>query len=418
MSQLDVLFVHNNFPAQFRNVAARLAANPQVRVAAIATETAPGLPGVALKRYGIGGISKSVHPFAARFNVECHRAEQVMYAANLLKRDGFDPDVVYVHPGWGEALPLRTLFPQAAIIDYAEFYYAPNGTDIGFDTEFESFGIDGEIKIGIKNAATLLSLMESDAAISPTHWQRSVFPHVIQDRIRVIHDGLRTDQLLPARHRGDLDLGGLRLAAGDEVVTFVSRDLEPYRGFHIFMRALPQVLKARPRARICLVGGYGVSYGSKPLFHESWQAAMLEEMAGRLDPARVHFLGRIAYDQYLALLRRSNAHVYLTYPFVLSWSMLEAMALECLLIASATRPVMEVVRNGETGMLVPFFDVDALADRIIDALANPARYEGLRRAARERIVGSYDFDTCCWPDHLQLLLDVGGVPVRRALGSG
>lgn len=407
MSDVDVLFVHNNFPAQFRNLA-RMFVAKGLRVAAIASKGAPGMPGVTMQRYTFPAPKLDhVHPFARRFEIESRRAEQVIYAANLLKLDGFRPRLIYVHPGWGEALPLRPLFPDATICAYAEFYYAPSGIDVGFDREFPSFGVDGETRVVLRNAATLLSLADADFAVAPTFWQRSVFPREFRPKIRVAHDGLDTDRLAPREPQREIEVAGRRFGPEDEIVTFVSRNLEPYRGFHIFMRALPAILKARPRAQICIMGGDEVSYGAPPLDHPNWRTAMLTEVGAHLDPARVHFLGALPYEEYQTLVARSAAHVYLTYPFVLSWSMLEAMSMGALVIGSDTPPVAEVLQHGENGILVPFFDVEALSARIIEALANPARFQPIRRAARATIVENFDFERRCWADHVQIIRDSG-----------
>jgi glycosyltransferase involved in cell wall biosynthesis len=417
MSELDVLFVHNNFPAQFRNLAGAMAKRAGVRVRAIGAKGAPGLPEVPLQRYSFAGSElANVHSFARRFELESRRAEQVIYAATTLKYDGFAPKLIYVHPGWGEALPLRALFPDATICSYAEFYYWPSGTDIGFDKDAPRYGVDGETRVILRNAATLLSLTEANFAVAPTHWQRRIFPREMQPKIHVVHDGLDTEKLVPGPPPARFSVSGQSFEAGDEVVTFVSRNLEPYRGFHIVMRALPEILKARPKARICLVGGDGVSYGSAPTDHPSWKAALLTELGDKLDLSRVHFLGKVAYGDYLNLLRLSSAHIYLTYPFVLSWSMLEAMALGCLVIGSATAPVEEVIQDGVNGLLVPFFQTQVLAERVIEALTEPERFRHLRSEAHATIRARYDFERHSWPTHLKLIDEfVFSAPLVAAL---
>lgn len=406
MTEFDILFVHNNFPGQFRNLALAFAAQQGVRVRSIGTRLAPGLPEVPIQRYGFKSTDQTpVHTFARRFDIEGRRAEQVIYAATQLKLEGFAPRLIYVHPGWGEALPLRALFPEAVICAYAEFYYWPKGVDIGFDPEAPRYGVDGETRISLRNAATLLSLVDADFAVSPTQWQRSVFPEELRGKIHVLHDGLDTSALVPQASRQDVFIGNLRFGQGDEIVTFVSRNLEPYRGFHIFMRALPAILKARPQARICIMGGDDVSYGARPDEHANWRAALLAEMGETIDLSRVHFLGKVGYDDYLGLVRLSRAHVYLTYPFVLSWSLLEAMALETLVVASATAPVQEVMEDGVNGLLVPFFDAQALAARVAEALADPERFAPLTQDARRSVVSRFDFAGKIWPGHLDLLED-------------
>jgi glycosyltransferase involved in cell wall biosynthesis len=395
MPPLDVLFIHTNFPGQFRSLAEHLRSQPNIRVRAIASTTAGSVPGVEAQRYSVAaGPSTAVHSFARRFDQECRRAEQVIYAANALKVQGFDPHLIYVHPGWGEALPLRALFPHAVIATYAEFYFRPRGIDVGFDSEFGQFGVDGETRVTLRNASNLLALADADFAVAPTHWQRSVFPTEFQHKIHVVHDGVDTDALAP-----------LKGAQGrrEEILTYVARNLEPYRGFHVFMRALPQVLKERPKAQVYIVGGDRISYGSPPSGGGTWREAMLQEVGEDLDLSRVHFTGTLSHEAYVALLRRSRVHAYLTYPFVLSWSMLEAMSLGCLVVGSDTGPVTEVIEDGVNGYLVPFGDPAAIADRLIEALAQPARGDRLRRAARETIVDRYDLARVALPGHEELI---------------
>lgn len=404
MSQVDILFVHSNFPAQFRNLAQTLGASPRARIKAIGASAAPGLEGIDLLKYDFSGRELSpVHAFARRFELESRRAEQVIYAANALRLSGFEPKLVYVHPGWGEALPLRALFPDATICCYGEFYYWPYGADVGFDKEFPPLGIDGEVRVSLRNAATALSMIEADFAISPTQWQKTVFPKEFQPKIHVVHDGLDIARLKSLAGTGLASILGEPVAPGDEIVTFVARNLEPYRGFHIFMRALPALLRARPKARVYVVGGDRVSYGNRPEGHATWREAMLAELGPAVDLSRVHFLGSLPFDKYLKLLRVSSAHVYLTYPFVLSWSVLEAMALGCLVIGSDTPPVAEVVQHGVNGLLVPFFEPDAIAATVAEALAHPDRHAGLRAEAARLAAERYDYRSVIWPIHAALL---------------
>jgi glycosyltransferase involved in cell wall biosynthesis len=246
-----------------------------------------------------------------------------------------------------------------------------------------------------------------------------VFPHELQPKIQVVHDGLDTVGLAkPARPRS-VETPDHRFAPGQEIVTYVARNLEPYRGFHLFMRALPRILRERPDAHICIVGGDAVGYGYAPVDFANWRLAMLAELGDKLDLSRVHFLGKLPYETYLALLALSRAHVYLTYPFVLSWSVLEAMALECLVIGSDTPPVTEVVSHGENGLLVPFFDVEALADSVVEALAEPKRHDALRKAARQTVVDRYDFQVTSLPQHIALIDEFSFSPrLTNLLRSG
>ena len=401
---MDILFVHNGFPAQYRHLAAHFAAQPGVRVFAIAGQQAQSVPGVRTLGYRIARLPpRGVHPFAARLDSEARRAEGVMTAALALRRAGIEPRLILVHPGWGESLPLRDLFPGARIVVFCEFYYRTEGADFGFDPEFERNEVARLVRLRAKNAAQLLALADADAAVSPTRWQRSLYPDAFLDRISVVHDGIDTELVRPDTPERLVVPPGVALNPGDEIVTFVARNLEPYRGYHVFMRALPLILAARPRAKIVIVGGEGVSYGAPPPPGATWKQVFLDEVKLRIDLSRVIFTGMLPHDQFLRLMRLSTAHVYLTYPFVLSWSMLEAMSLGCLVIGSATQPVEEVIEDGRNGLLTPFFDIPALAERVAQVCANPARFRPLREQARRTVVERYDLTRVCLPAHLELL---------------
>jgi Glycosyltransferase len=259
------------------------------------------------------------------------------------------------------------------------------------DADMTVGDLDVQMLARSRSSHLLLSLEACDFGISPTNWQKSVHPKPFHQKIEVIFDGIDTDRASPADNV-QLTTGDLTLRSGEEVLTYVARNLEPYRGFRTFMHALPKILERRPSARIVVVGGNGVSYGSKPKGFKSWRDAMLAEV--HLDTSRVHFIERLAYDDLLTLFRISRAHVYLTYPFVLSWSCLEAMACGTLVIGSDTPPVREVIEHGKNGLLTDFFDADALAEQAIDALARPNRYDALKREARKTMIERYDVHKC------------------------
>jgi glycosyltransferase involved in cell wall biosynthesis len=395
--KMNILFVHNNFPAQFQQLARHLARQPGVRVAAIGARTSRPIKDVRLIKYALTDVDvSSAHPFGRRFDMECHRAEQVLYALTSLSSSGFVPDVIVAHPGWGETLPLRSIFPKARLIVYCEFFYGNAGRDVGFDPEFPAIGMDGHVALQLKNAATVLALSECDAGLAPTAWQRSTFPGVFQKKISVLHEGVDTEMIKPSPKASYRLPSGKLLTAKDDVVTFVARNLEPLRGYHIFMRALPRIMAERPNAEIILIGSHGTSYGAPPPKGASWHSIFLDEVAGQIDRQRVSFVGHLPYENYLRALQISSAHVYLTYPFVLSWSLLEAMSAGCLVIGSDTAPVREVLSD-ENGILVPFFDVDQLSGRVIDALAHRRRFRNLRKAARRTILDKYDLAQTCLP---------------------
>ncbi|NJL07750.1 MAG: glycosyltransferase [Methylacidiphilales bacterium] len=411
---MNILFIHTNFPAQYRHLANRLRREPGVQMAAIGSVTARPVDGVRLVRYpAFDGDVSLTHPFARRFDLECRRAEQVLYALSSLNAGGFVPDVILAHPGWGECLPVRTIFPKAKLFVYCEFYYGVEGRDVGFDPEFPATGVDGHVGLHLKNATTLLALADCDRGISPTLWQKSTYPETFQDRIDVVHEGIDVDVVAPRPDAAFPLRDGRRLTRSDEVLTFVARNLEPLRGYHVFMRALPRILAARPHAQVLIVGGDGTSYGAAPPAGTTWRERFLAEVAGRIDMRRVHFTGHLPYEQYLAALRVSSAHVYLTYPFVLSWSLVEAMSAGCVVIGSDTAPVREVI-DGRNGLLVPFFDSTQLADCVIDALTYGAHYTRMRQRARETVVERFDLERRCLPEMLRRL----EIPLAGRSGFG
>jgi glycosyltransferase involved in cell wall biosynthesis len=407
---MNILFVHNNFPAQFKHIATALAADPDMKVAAIGCPTARAIPGVHLIKYNMGEFNvAATHPFARRFDIECRRAEQVLYSLTSLLSSGFEPDVIMVHPGWGENLPLRGIFPNARIVVYCEFYYGLEGRDVRFDPEFPMMGTDGDVMVQIKNASSLLALSDCDGAVSPTAWQRSTFPKEYLDKIDVIHEGVDVDIVKPNPTATFKLPSGRILTRKDEVVTYVTRNLEPLRGCHIFLRSLPQILKERPNAEVVIVGGDSTSYGAHPPPGKTWKSIFFDEIKDKIDVKRVHFVGTLPYEDYLSVLQISSAHVYLTYPFVTSWSLMEAMSAGCLVVGSDTSPVREVIDDGVNGFLTPFFDTKLLAERVIEVLKDAPRLKGIRLRARESIMERYDMTRRCVP---KLMSKLTGRPLE------
>jgi glycosyltransferase involved in cell wall biosynthesis len=400
---MKILLVHQNFPGQFRGLApALIKAGHDLR--AISMRQEKMRTGVPNWGYVVGrGSSKSIHPWVTSTESAVIRGEAVAALVQQMAQEGWTPDLVLGHTGWGEMLFLRQVLPQARLLGFNELYYQANGGDVGFDPEFAA-PPDATKRLQVRNMHLVSSLMACDVGITPTEWQANCFPPLLRQRMRVIHDGVRTDRLLPDESAW-ISLGreGLRLKRGDEVVTFVNRNLEPMRGYHQFMRALPEILAARPQARAVIVGGDEVSYGSVPAGQKGFKDHFLGEVRDRLDMSRVHFVSRIPYDTLVSLLRVSAAHVYLTVPFVLSWSMLEAMSLGALVIGSDTAPVREVIEHGRNGLLVDFFDPQQLAKTVCETLAHPDRFAALRQAARQTIVERYDFNNICLPQYMNLI---------------
>lgn len=404
-----ILFVHNNFPGQFAFLVEAAQRRGHV-CAAIASKTGRALGSVPLVAYRLErGTTPGLFGPATRAEADLIRAGAVAKAAQEMAEAGFVPDLVIGHAGWGETIFLRQVFPRACQILYGEFYYHPFGADTGFDPEFPKPTPEEAMRIHAKNATGLLAYADADAVVSPTRFQAGLFPAGVRSRMRVIHEGVECGRIAPAPPRPVLLRDGTRLVPGTPVVTFVNRRFEPLRGFHTFMRALPGLLARVPDARIVLIGadqggGYGIAAGEG-----TWKARLLAELGERLDRTRLHFTGTLPNEEMHAILRVSAAHVYLTYPFVLSWSLLEAMALGCLVVGSRTAPVEEVVEHDRNGLLVDMLDPGALAATLADILARPsAAFDRLRSAARETIVARFDRRTICEPAWLDLIDEVLG----------
>ena len=407
---MNILFIHQNFPAQFKHLAPALVSSGHDVTALVLTKTDDRQwNGVKLIHYSLNrGNAKEAHPWTVDFESKVIRGDACLRAALALKKQGYTPEVIAAHPGWGESLFLKEVWPEAKLKLYCEFFYHARGFDVGFDPEYQSSDPADAGRVTLKNANMLLQFQQADAGISPTHWQASTFPPHIQEKITVVHDGIDTEALSPNPEvQCALDSGRV-LTRKDEVITFVNRALEPYRGFHVFMRSLPTLLKERPNAEVLIVGKEGVSYGAQPSGGISWKQRFINEVFPKLDEsqrARVHFLNTIAYDRFIALLQVSTVHVYLTYPFVLSWSLLEAMSVGCSIVASDTKPLHEAITHNETGLLVDFFDPKALAESVCSLLNDPVRRAEFGVRAREFARTTYDLETVCMPKQMAWVLD-------------
>lgn len=405
----NILIVHQNFPAQFPHITDALLKRGD-RVAAIGSKTAKPRPGVDFRRWSTNrGSTKGIFEPAVRAEADMIRGIAAANAAVELKRDGFTPDVIVGHPGWGETLFLKEIWPGAKVILFGELLYRSHGSDLNFDPEFD-FGREDlarNMRSHAKNASQLLAYAFADRIVCPTRFQAGSFPPPLQSIIRVVHEGV---DISHAARRPDASFrlpSGRTLDGTIPVITFVNRTLEPLRGFHIFMRALPAVLDACPDAEAVLIGGSGLSgYGSASPNGKDWTSWMLDELGDRLDRSRVHFVGKVPHAQLIDAFSISRAHVYYTYPFVLSWSLVEAMAAECTIIASDTPPLHDAITDGVEGVLLPFFDIAALSGNLIEALREPEKFAGMGQAARQRAIRDFDQSrgTAAWLGMIDELL--------------
>ena len=405
---LKILFVHQNFPGQFPHLAPALERRGH-EVMALTVETNNRVSPVKVVKYRKPAEVKLEPRLTKMYAEVSERGVKAAFAARQLRRDhGYVPDVIFGHPAWGETLYLREVWPEAKLLVYAELMYKTTGLDTDFDPEFARPGLESRISTTARSAHLIQTLVQADAALSPTEFQASTFPAELRPKITVCFDGVNTARLAPnPEARYTVPGTTLTFQPGDEVVTFVNRSLEPYRGYHIFMRSLPEVLAARPKAHVLIVGEEGQSYGSAPP-EGSWKQKFLDEVKDRIDLTRVHFLGRVPYNDFVSILQVGRVHAYLTYPFVLSWSLMEAMAAGAMVVASDTAPLREVVQDGVNGRLVPFFDLPGWSAALVDALANPAKYQPMRAEARRSVTAKYDLETICLPRLIEFVETAGG----------
>jgi glycosyltransferase involved in cell wall biosynthesis len=406
---MNILFIHQNFPSQFKFLAPTLASHGHTVVAMVIQKTERmSWQGVKLVSYSPSrGTSPNIHPWVSDFETKTIRGEACFRAALKLKEEGFSPEIIIAHHGWGESLFLKEVWPKARLGIYCEFFYQTNGSDVGFDPEFPIKDIGDPCRIRLKNLNNLLHFEVADAGISPTYWQASTFPEPFRSKITVVHDGIDTLAVAPNANVQISISESLKLTKADEVITFVNRNLEPYRGYHVFMRALPELLKRRPNAHFLIVGGDDISYGARPTQKEhggtNWKEIFAQKARIHIcdsDWRRVHFLGNVSYQIFIPLLQLSTVHVYLTYPFVLSWSLLEAMSAGCAIVASDTKPLHEAIQHNNTGRLIDFFDSNALVHEVCELLDNPSERARLGANARKFAQLTYDLKTVCLPRQL------------------
>ncbi len=380
---MKYLFVHQNFPGQYLHLIRHLTEDPANEVVFISEPNRNSLPNVRRLLYSTPVLDQEKSHLAVRdFEIASHRADAVAACAANLDRLGFRPDIVIGHHGWGELLNITDVWPDVPVLGYFEFYYETDGQDVDFDPEFP-MPKDRYPKIRAMNIVNLLALAMRQHGQTPTAWQHTRYPAWARPAIRVIREGVRLDLCKPdpgARRRG-FAVGDFQVSPRDRLVTYVARNLEPYRGFHVLVRALPELLASRPDVKVILVGGDDVSYGSKPA-QGTWREHYLREIDGRYDKSRVLLPGPLPYEQYVALLQRSDVHVYLTYPFVASWSLREALACGCAVVAADVEPVTEFIADGENGVLVPPLDPSAVARTVLALLDDPKRRKRLQSSAR------------------------------------
>lgn len=402
---MKILFVHPNMPGQYKHLCPKMAEDPENEVVFLTKRRGVHLKNVRTVLYDpVSDAPADLHPFLkAPHNATLRGLAARDAMIQFTRETKFTPDIIVGHPGWGDMLFLKDLFLDAPMLSFFEFYYNALGSDVEFSRKGK-VTLNDCARLRITNMHHLMNLHESDWGLSPTVWQRDQYPRSYHNKMTVLHDGINTDIAKPNNQAEITLASGYSFQKGDEVVTYISRNFEPYRGFPTFIFAAEKILKARPNCHIIAIGADGSSY-TKPVSAKgkSYRETYLEKVD--IDLKRLHFVGRVPYSQMLLTLQISAAHIYLTYPFVLSWSMLEAMACGCAMVCSDTAPVREVIKNNQNGYLIDFRDPQALAERVCDILHDQEKVIPMRSAARETILEKYALSKVL-PQHVQLLKQV------------
>ena len=384
---MKILFMHNNFPGQYRRITKFLAPKKKVKMFAATLESnQQKFPQKRVDYKPHREARKNIHPAL----IATERATimgQAAYSALLAsKKKGFRPDVIMSHSGWGANMFLKDLFPDSKLLTYYEWYYHSHNSDGDF-LKKQPFDPNGEMRIRMKNTPILQDMAAMDWGQCPTNFQHSKFPDIVKDRISVLHDGVDTLFFRPEA-KATVTIGDVTLTEDDEVITYVARGMEPYRGFPQFMELVSRLQKQRPNLHAIVLGNDRVAYGAERSDGKTYKEAALEKFD--FDMSRLHMPGLQPLNVFRDMMRITSAHVYFTVPFVLSWSLMEAMSTGALILGSDTKPVREMIKDGHNGVLVDFFDTDDQISKLCHILDNKAEYQPLRDQARQSILADYD----------------------------
>lgn len=381
---MRILFIHRNFPAQFRQLAAYLAQDKNNQVVYLTNR----------KDFQIQGITKVIYEVAREVKPETHNymrfyEESILHGQGALREalklraQGFMPDVIIGH-SWGQSMFIKDVYPEVPYIAHIEWFYNAENSDVDFISEPD---IDAKARTRVKNSHILVDLYSCDKVITPTKWQLAQIPKDYHNKASVIHEGVDTEFFKPDENVA-FKLPEITLTRENEVITYATRGMEPYRGFPQFMEAAAIIQKRRPNCHIVIAGEDRVCYGPKLPEGKTFKGVMLEKLD--FDLSRIHFTGSLPYSEYVKLLQVSSVNIYLTYPFVLSWSMLETMSCGGLVLASGTPPVKEVIEDNFNGILFDFFKPQEIVDKVDEILENREKFDYLRINARKTIVENYD----------------------------
>ena len=384
---MQILFMHNNFPGQYQRIHKFLARKKKVKMYAATMES--NSQHFDLKRVNYKphrDANENTHPALVATEKAVLMGQAAYKALLASQKNGFRPDIILSHSGWGANMFMKDLFPDSKLLTYYEWYYHSKNADGDFLKE-EPYDPNGQIRLRMKNTPILQDLAAMDWGQCPTKFQHSKLPAAFQNSISVLHDGVNTEFFSPNQN-ASVTIGDVTFTAEDEVITYVARGMEPYRGFPQFMEMVSKLQKLRPNLHTIVLGNDRAAYGAvRPdgKTHREWA---LEEFD--FDMSRIHMPGLQPLETFRDMMRITSAHVYLTVPFVLSWSLMEAMSTGALIVGSDTDPVKEMITDGHNGILTDFFDVDAQVGKLCHILDNKADYQPLRDEARRTILDAYD----------------------------
>ena len=400
---MHVLYVHQNFPAQFGHIARHLIDKLGWQCSFVSQTPGGVVGGINKVEYKIaGGATKQNHFCSRTFENTVWHCDAVYRA--MKGHPDIKPDLIVGHSGFGSTLFLRELYPTTPIVNFFEYYYIPHDPDSDMDFRRDLGWPTSELKYlrsRCRNAMILLDLQTCNAAYTPTEFQKSRFPAEYQQKLETIFDGVDRsiyhgyEETLrpPVDQRGIRRIGGVDVPADKRVVTFVSRGFESMRGFDVFMKVAKRIYQQFPDVVFLVIGSDKVAYGGDEEFIAPYRTFKEWTLAqDTYDLSKFHFLGKIPPTELGKVLAATDLHIYLTVPFVLSWSMMDAMSCGAVVLGSDTAPVREMIKDGQNGLIADFFDADALAAKAIGALRDPAGARAMGRAAEQMIIERYSLE--------------------------
>lgn len=363
-----ILFLHPNFPAQFRHLASAAAACGHDARFLCQTHYGRTLPGV--QRLTLKGSCSHEQLNALGGDLlerSAALANQYQLGLSNLEESGWQPDVVISHSGWGCGLHVREVWPHCRHIAYLEWWFDPQSDFLNYDPHNQDLNLSRQQgkKLWLRNQSLALELVTADAIVAPTQWQARQLPPLLKERCFVIHDGIDLDRFKPEPKKRQID---------QVVVTYGTRGMEPMRAFPQFILGILPLLNKNTHIQVQIAGEDGIYYGGRPpQTHSTWGKWAKHQLSESGLSQRVEWLGHLGPDQYTAWLQRSDCHVHLTHPFVASWSLLEALACQCPMVVSDVEPVRELCEA--TKAVVTYVD-HRNTDSLIGAIGTTLQKRG------------------------------------------